>query len=138
MVLPAIAVMSEEQEGAGNSENKVAMEDFELLKVLGRGAFGKVVLCREKTSRRMYAMKILKKNFVFQKNEVEHTLTENRVLQTIRHPFIVGLKYSFTTEDRLCFVTEYVSGGELFVHLKNEPSRRFSEERTRLYNTIPV
>ena len=133
MVLPAIAVACEDQEMTGITEKKVAMEDFELLKVLGRGAFGKVVLCREKTSRTMYAMKILKKTFVFQKNEVEHTLTENRVLQTIRHPFIVGLKYSFTTEDRLCFVTEYVSGGELFVHLKNEPSRRFSEERTRFY-----
>jgi len=114
-------------------ESKVTMEDFELLKVLGRGAFGKVVLCREKSTRTMYAMKILKKSAVFDKNEVEHTLTENRVLQTIRHPFIVGLKYSFTTDDRLCFVTEYVSGGELFVHLKNERSKRFTEERTRFY-----
>ena len=105
------------------------MEDFELMKVLGRGAFGKVVLCKEKGSGTMYAMKILKKTMVCDKNEVEHTLTENRVLRTIRHPFIVGLKYSFTTEDRLCFVTEYVSGGELFVHLRKE--RRFSEERTR-------
>ena len=105
------------------------MEDFELMKVLGRGAFGKVVLCKEKGSGTMYAMKILKKTMVCDKNEVEHTLTENRVLRTIRHPFIVGLKYSFTTEDRLCFVTEYVSGGELFVHLRKE--RRFSEDRTR-------
>jgi len=113
------------------SDKKVTMEDFELMKVLGRGAFGKVVLCKEKGSGTMYAMKILKKTMVCDKNEVEHTLTENRVLRTIRHPFIVGLKYSFTTEDRLCFVTEYVSGGELFVHLRKE--RRFSEERTRFY-----
>merc|ERR1719436_137082 len=96
-----------------SNETKVSMEDFDLLKVLGRGAFGKVVLCREKSTRTMYAMKIL---------------------QTIRHPFIVGLKYSFTTEDRLCYVTEYVSGRELFVHLKNEKSRRFSEDRTRFYS----
>merc|ERR1711902_61289 len=115
------------------SDKKVTMEDFELMKVLGRGAFGKVVLCKEKGSGTLYAMKILKKTMVCDKNEVEHTLTENRVLRTIRHPFIVGLKYSFTTEDRLCFVTEYVSGGELFVHLKNERSKRFSEERTRFY-----
>jgi len=116
-----------------NNESKITMEDFELLKVLGRGAFGKVVLCREKASRTMYAMKILKKSAVFQGKEMEHTLTENRVLQTIRHPFIVGLKYSFTTEDRLCFVTEYVSGGELFIHLKNERTKRFPEDRTRFY-----
>ena len=94
------------------------MEDFELLKVLGRGAFGKVVLCKEKESSALYAMKILKKTMVCDKNEVsssveegkhpvwqvEHTLTENRVLRTIRHPFIVGLKYSFTTDDR-CLLT---------------------------------
>merc|ERR1711988_1838055 len=113
------------------SDKKVTMEDFELMKVLGRGAFGKVVLCKEKGSGTLYAVKILKKTMVCDKNEVEHTLTENRVLRTIRHPFIVGLKYSFTTEDRLCFVTEYVSGGELFVHLRKE--RRFSEDRTRFY-----
>ena len=116
-----------------SNETKVNMEHFDLLKVLGRGAFGKVVLCREKSTRTMYAMKILKKSAVFQGKEMEHTLTENRVLQTIRHPFIVGLKYSFTTEDRLCYVTEYVSGGELFIHLKNERLRRFTEDRTRFY-----
>lgn len=114
-------------------EKKSKMEDFEFLKVLGRGAFGKVVLCREKHTRTIYAMKILKKSAVFDKNEVEHTLTENRVLRSVRHPFIVGLKSSFTTDDRLCFVTEYVAGGELFVHLKNERSKTFSEERTRFY-----
>ena len=128
--LPPVAASNEETTG---NENKVSMEDFELLKVLGRGAFGKVVLCREKTTKSMYAMKILKKTAVFRKNEVEHTMTENRVLQNIRHPFIVSLQYSFTTEDRLCFVTEYVCGGELFVHLKNEPCRRFSEDKTRFY-----
>jgi len=111
--------------------SKIGMTDFELLKVLGRGAFGKVVLCKEKSSRTLYAMKILKKSAIFKKNDVEHTLTENRVLRSIRHPFIVGLKYSFTTDDRLCFVTEYVRGGELFIHLRAE--RRISEERVRFY-----
>jgi len=131
--LLALAGAGPEEEMIISNEKKVGMEDFELLKVLGRGAFGKVVLCREKTTNTMYAMKILKKSMLFQKNEVEHTLTENRVLQTIRHPFIVGLKYSFTTDDRLAFVTEYVSGGELFVHLRNEAGRRFSEDKTRFY-----
>jgi RAC serine/threonine-protein kinase len=91
----------EAREAPYTSDRKVTMEDFQLMTVLGRGAFGKVVLCREQDSGTMYAMKILKKAMVYDKNEVEHTLTENRVLQTIRHPFIVGLKYSFTTDDRL-------------------------------------
>jgi len=112
-------------------KRKVGFTDFEFLKVLGRGTFGKVVLCREKSSSTLYAIKILKKEVIINKGEVEHTMTENRVLQTTKHPFIIGLKYSFTTEDRLCLVMEYVNGGELFVHLSKE--RQFTEDRARFY-----
>lgn len=114
-----------------SGKKKVTFENFEFLKVLGKGTFGKVILCREKTTSHLYAIKILKKEIIIKKDEVEHTKTENRVLQTTRHPFLIGLKYSFTTEDRLCFVMEYVNGGELFFHLSRE--RQFSEERTRFY-----
>ncbi|KAG8243274.1 RAC-alpha serine/threonine-protein kinase [Homalodisca vitripennis] len=105
------------------------LENFEFLKVLGKGTFGKVILCREKATGRLYAIKILKKEVIIQKDEVAHTLTENRVLRTTNHPFLISLKYSFQTADRLCFVMEYVNGGELFFHLSRE--RVFSEERTR-------
>uniref|UniRef100_A0AAQ4QHD9 non-specific serine/threonine protein kinase n=1 Tax=Gasterosteus aculeatus aculeatus TaxID=481459 RepID=A0AAQ4QHD9_GASAC len=64
-------------------------------------------------------------------DEVAHTLTENRVLQNSKHPFLTGLKYSFQTHDRLCFVMEYANGGELFFHLSRD--RVFSEERARFY-----
>jgi len=114
-----------------SGKKKVTFENFEFLKVLGKGTFGKVILCREKTTSHLYAIKILKKEIIIKKDEVEHTKTENRVLQTTRHPFLIGLKYSFTTEDRLCFVMEYVNGGELFFHLSRE--RLFSEDRTRFY-----
>lgn len=107
------------------------MEDFEMLKVLGKGTFGKVVLCREKTTREVMAMKILKKDVIVAKDEIAHTLTENRVLQLTKHPFLTSLNYSFQTHDRLCFVMEYVNGGELFFHLSRE--RVFSEDRTRFY-----
>merc|ERR1712032_723309 len=106
-------------------------ENFEFLKVLGKGTFGKVILCREKSSNHLYAIKILKKEVIIKKDEVEHTMTENRVLQSTRHPFLIGLKYSFTTQDRLCFVMEYVNGGELFFHLSRE--RQSTEDRTRFY-----
>ena len=53
------------------------------------------------------------------------------MLQKTDHPFLLTLKYSFTTVDRLCLVTEYVNGGELYFHLARE--RQFSEERTRFY-----
>lgn len=106
-------------------------ENFEFLKVLGKGTFGKVILCREKATNQLYAMKILKKEVIIKKDEVEHTMTEKRVLQKTNHPFLLTLKYSFTTVDRLCLVTEFVNGGELYYHMLKE--RQFSEERTRFY-----
>ncbi|XP_077995400.1 RAC-gamma serine/threonine-protein kinase-like [Glandiceps talaboti] len=110
---------------------KVTLDDFEFLKVLGKGTFGKVILVTEKSSGQHYAIKILKKEVIVAKDEVAHTLTENRVLQTTKHPFLTSLKYSFQTKDRLCFVMEYVNGGELFFHLSRE--RVFAEDRTRFY-----
>nr|XP_060500904.1 RAC-gamma serine/threonine-protein kinase [Panthera onca] len=107
------------------------MNDFDYLKLLGKGTFGKVILVREKASGKYYAMKILKKEVIIAKDEVAHTLTESRVLKNTRHPFLTSLKYSFQTKDRLCFVMEYVNGGELFFHLSRE--RVFSEDRTRFY-----
>lgn len=65
------------------------LENFEFLKVLGKGTFGKVILCREKATAALYAIKMLRKDVVIEKDEVEHTLTENRVLRTMKHPFII-------------------------------------------------
>ncbi|XP_054153882.1 RAC-alpha serine/threonine-protein kinase-like [Oppia nitens] len=110
---------------------RITLEDFEFLKVLGKGTFGKVILCREKVTGLLYAIKVLKKETIIAKEEVVHTLTENRVLRNTKHPFLISLKYSFQTGDRFCFVMEYVNGGELFFHLSRE--RIFTEERTRFY-----
>ncbi|XP_011301178.1 RAC serine/threonine-protein kinase [Fopius arisanus] len=114
-----------------SGKKKVTLENFEFLKVLGKGTFGKVILCREKATGHLYAIKILRKEVIIRKDEVAHTLTENRVLRTTSHPFLISLKYSFQTADRLCFVMEYVNGGELFFHLSR--SRVFGEDRTRFY-----
>jgi len=110
---------------------KRSMEDFEILKVLGKGTFGKVVLGKEKATGEICAIKLLRKDVILAKDEVEHTLTENRVLQNSKHPFLTLLKYSFQTKDRLVFVMEYVNGGELFFHLSRE--KVFTEARSRFY-----
>jgi RAC serine/threonine-protein kinase len=107
------------------------LDDFEYLKVLGKGTYGKVILCREKATGQLYAIKVLKKETIIAKDEVAHTLTENRVLRTTSHPFLISLKYSFQTSERLCFVMEYVNGGELYFHLSRE--RVFTEDRARFY-----
>uniref|UniRef100_A0A8C6RPU5 non-specific serine/threonine protein kinase n=1 Tax=Nannospalax galili TaxID=1026970 RepID=A0A8C6RPU5_NANGA len=129
---PSDSSASEEMEVAvSKARAKVTMNDFDYLKLLGKGTFGKVILVREKATGRYYAMKILRKEVIIAKDEVAHTVTESRVLQNTRHPFLTALKYAFQTHDRLCFVMEYANGGELFFHLSRE--RVFTEERARFY-----
>ncbi|KAL1723631.1 putative serine/threonine protein kinase [Schizophyllum commune] len=106
--------------------------DFEFLKLIGRGTFGKVLQVRKKDTKRIYAMKILSKREIVQKKEVAHTIGERKILQTsLECPFLVGLKFSFQTETDLYLVTDFKSGGELFWHLQRET--RFTEERARFY-----
>ncbi|KAG7248742.1 hypothetical protein CRUP_018570 [Coryphaenoides rupestris] len=110
------------------SPSECSLEEMELL---GKGTFGKVILVKEKATGVHYAMKILRKEVIIAKDEVAHTVTESRVLQNTRHPFLTTLKYAFQTNDRLCFVMEYANGGELFFHLSRE--RVFTEDRARFY-----
>ncbi|XP_046858995.1 RAC-alpha serine/threonine-protein kinase-like [Xenia sp. Carnegie-2017] len=110
---------------------KMTLEDFTILKVLGKGTFGKVMLAKQKATNELFALKVLKKEVIVAKDEVFHTLTENRVLQLCKHPFLTELRFSFQTRDRLVFVMEYVNGGELFFHLSKE--RVFPEERSKFY-----
>eukprot|EP00039_Didymoeca_costata_P018962 m.335722 g.335722 ORF g.335722 m.335722 type:complete len:464 (+) comp17661_c0_seq1:76-1467(+) len=115
----------------GDASQEYKLTDFEMLKVLGKGTFGKVMLAKEKKTDEVWAVKILKKGVILERDEVAHTLTENEVLKNTKHPFLTGLKCSFQTSDLLVFVMEYVNGGELFFHLSKE--RKFSESRTRFY-----
>eukprot|EP00968_Pinguiococcus_pyrenoidosus_P001065 scaffold48_cov311-Pinguiococcus_pyrenoidosus.AAC.260 len=112
----------------------LGVEDFDLLKVVGKGAFGKVMMVRKKEGHdggRIFAMKVLKKSVVIAKGQVEHTKTERSVLMEIRHPYVVRLRYAFQTEDKLYLITDYYNGGSLFYHLRK--SRGFSEQRAKFY-----
>lgn len=80
---------------------------------------------------RTYAMKVLRKDRIIAADAVRHTLSETSVLRRINHPFIVGLKYSFQTPEKLYMVMDYLSGGELFCHMSNVD--RFEENRARFY-----
>lgn len=109
----------------------ISLEAFHIIKVVGKGSFGKVFLVRHKATRQLYAMKVLKKDHIIKKNQVEHTKTERSVLSYIHHPYIVGLNMAFQTSDRLFFILDYCSGGELFFHLGKVG--RFPEDRAKLY-----
>ncbi len=71
------------------------------LKVIGKGSFGKVMLVRKNDSQKVYAMKVLQKDNVIKRNQVEHTKTERNVLEYLRHPFIVTLRYAFQTKTKV-------------------------------------
>jgi protein-serine/threonine kinase len=105
------------------------LEDFEAIKVVGKGSYGKVMLVRK--GGEVYAMKMLRKEHVLKRNQVEHTKTERNVLEAVSHPFIVTMHYAFQTPKKLYFVLEFCPGGELFYHLSR--AGRFSEGRCRFY-----
>ncbi|XP_078413060.1 ribosomal protein S6 kinase alpha-5-like isoform X1 [Cetorhinus maximus] len=115
---------------------RVGLENFELLKVLGTGAYGKVFLVRKISghdANKLYAMKVLKKASIVQKAKTtEHIKTERQVLEHIRQsPFLVTLHYAFQTDTKLHLILDYVNGGELFTHLYQR--EHFTEEEVRIY-----
>ncbi|CAK7319720.1 Serine/threonine-protein kinase Sgk2 [Vulpes lagopus] len=106
--------------------------DFDFLKVIGKGSYGKVLLAKHKSDGMFYAVKVLQKKSILKKKEQSHIMAERSVLlKNVQHPFLVGLRYSFQTPEKLYFVLDYVNGGELFFHLQRE--RRFLEPRARFY-----
>ncbi|KRX00024.1 Protein kinase-like domain [Pseudocohnilembus persalinus] len=116
-----------------NKQKKLTVSDFEYQKVLGRGSFGKVLLVQKKGqgTNKLYAMKILKKSVVADKNQVVHTKAERQILQNMNSPFIVQLHYAFQSSDKLYFVMDFMIGGELFFHLRK--AFKFNEQRAKLY-----
>ena len=108
------------------TNNKLTIEDFTIIKVVGKGSYGKVLLVKKNDDENIYAMKVLKKKNMIIKNQVEHIKTERKILELISHPFIIKLKYAFQTPEKLYLVMDYCPGGELFFHIQRV--ERFNEE----------
>nr|XP_030706628.1 ribosomal protein S6 kinase alpha-6 isoform X4 [Globicephala melas] len=106
---------------------------FELLKVLGQGSFGKVFLVRKKTgpdAGQLYAMKVLKKASLKVRDRVR-TKMERDILVEVNHPFIVKLHYAFQTEGKLYLILDFLRGGDVFTRLSKEVL--FTEEDVKFY-----
>eukprot|EP01064_Diplonema_japonicum_P000374 TRINITY_DN10265_c0_g1_i1.p1 TRINITY_DN10265_c0_g1~~TRINITY_DN10265_c0_g1_i1.p1 ORF type:complete len:476 (+),score=52.72 TRINITY_DN10265_c0_g1_i1:67-1494(+) len=112
-----------EKELIPNKTATSSMADYQILDPIGTGGFGKVMKVSDRKTNNLYAMKIIQK---------EHATTiEKAVLQSIRHPFIVGLHSVFETRTKLCLVMDLLEGGELFHHIKSGAG--FPEHRARFY-----
>lgn len=109
----------------------IGPQHFDLLKLVGEGAFGKVILVRSRLNKQLYAMKAISKKLLRKKNNMQYMKSERDILTKIHHPFIVTLWFAFQTDSRLFLVMDFLSGGELFFHLKRKGL--ILEPEARLY-----
>ncbi|MBA0587319.1 hypothetical protein Gorai_000451, partial [Gossypium raimondii] len=101
------------------AKDRTSIEDFEIIKPISRGAFGRVFLARKRATGDLFAIKVLKKADMIRKNAVESILAERNILISVRNPFVVRFFYSFTCRENLYLVMEYLNGGDLYSLLRN-------------------
>ncbi|CAI4050527.1 hypothetical protein SKDZ_14G3680 [Saccharomyces kudriavzevii ZP591] len=111
----------------------VGPQSFEKIRLLGQGDVGKVFLVREKKTNRVYALKVLSKEEMIKRNKIKRVLTEQEILATSNHPFIVTLYHSFQSEDYLYLCMEYCMGGEFFRALQTRETKCICEDDARFY-----
>ncbi|XP_020678061.1 serine/threonine-protein kinase 38 isoform X1 [Dendrobium catenatum] len=111
--------------------HKMGVEDFELLTIIGRGAFGEVRLCREKTTGNVYAMKKLEKSEMLRRGQVEHVKAERNLLAEVDSDCIVKLYCSFQDEEFLYLIMEYLPGGDMMTLLMRKDT--LTEEEAKFY-----
>lgn len=114
-------------------QSRLRLDDFNCVAVLGKGHFGEVMLTEAKSSKKLYAIKALKKESVIDNNEVERIRSEKRLFLLANkecHPFLLNLHACFQSETHLYFLMDYISGGDLMLHLQRQ---QFSLDQTRFF-----
>lgn len=121
-----------EGDTSNDMQRQYSLNDFELIRVIGRGSYAKVLMVELKRTKRIYAMKVIKKSLVTDDEDIDWVQTEKHVFETAsNHPFLVGLHSCFQTPSRLFFVIEFVRGGDLMFHMQRQ--RRLPEDHARFY-----
>ncbi len=113
------------------NESVTTIDDFDLLSLIGEGAFGKVLMVRHKRTARIFALKIVRKAEVIRSDKPRQVLSERHILEHMTHQFIVGLYMSFQDEDNLYLLLKFAGGGDLFTQL--DKRRRLPEDAARFY-----
>jgi len=121
----------EEKKYAHKRRKRLKVDDFEKIKVIGRGAFGEVRVARKKDTSEIFAMKIMKKSEMVKKNQVAHIRAERDVLALADNPWVVELHFSFQDDFNLFLVMEFLQGGDLMTVLMDKDI--LTEEATRFY-----
>ena len=128
-------IISQDRRNSFNSDGpawKVSIDDFNLLTIIGRGSYAKVVQAEHKQTKQIYAVKIIKKEMFTDDEEIDWVQTEKSVFETAtNHPFLVGLHSCFQTDSRLFFVIEFIPGGDLMYHMQRQ--RKLPEDHARFY-----
>ncbi|XP_041378091.1 protein kinase C iota type-like isoform X3 [Gigantopelta aegis] len=129
---PAYSVEYGKEPSSNSDGQNIGMDDFVLLRVIGRGSYAKVLQVEHKRTKRIYAMKVIKKELVNDDEDIDWVQTEKHVFETAtNYPFLVGLHSCFQTPSRLFFVIEFVNGGDLMFHMQRQ--RRLPEDHARFY-----
>ena len=121
-----------DKEKSKKKKMRIKVKDFEKLKTVGLGSYGRVRLCKQKKTGEIFVMKILKKNEIIKQKQVDHVYSEFNILSTLKHPFIVQLVgFNFEDPKYIYFVLEYIQGGELFTLLRTKGT--FPVPQTKFY-----
>ncbi|KAI9679615.1 MAG: camp-dependent protein kinase catalytic subunit [Trizodia sp. TS-e1964] len=113
------------------TRGKYSLSDFTIQRTLGTGSFGRVHLVQSRHNQRFYAVKVLKKQQVVKMKQIEHTNDERKMLQLVKHPFLITLWGTFQDSKNLYMVMDFVEGGELFSLLRK--SQRFPNPVAKFY-----
>ena len=111
---------------------KLSYSDFEPLKLLGTGAFGKVLLVRYISNDKLYAMKVLSKSQLKLKKQEEHSKNERDLMVKLNNPFIINIKFAFQDESKLYIVSEFMQGGDMFYHIHHS-TINMTEDTVKFY-----
>ncbi|KAI9706803.1 MAG: camp-dependent protein kinase catalytic subunit [Bogoriella megaspora] len=129
--LPGLAAVQSAPTQIRETKGKYTLTDFTIQRTLGTGSFGRVHLVQSKHNQRFYAIKVLKKAQVVKMKQVEHTNDERRMLQKVKHPFLITLWGTFQDSKNLYMVMDFIEGGELFSLLRK--SQRFPNPVAKFY-----